>query len=72
MWVLQETWLISEYCDKGNLDRAVSGGRFHSKDTKEPNLVRLCRARERTRPVATPGSAVTSSSSSNRLMKCQP
>ena len=40
--VLQETWLISEYCDKGNLDRAVLAGRFHDKDTKKPNLVRQC------------------------------
>lgn len=38
---LQETWLISEYCDKGNLDRAVIAGRFHNKETKAPNLVRF-------------------------------
>jgi hypothetical protein len=37
--VLQETWLISEFCDKGNLNRAVSGGRFHAKETGTPDLV---------------------------------
>ena len=40
MPVAQETWLISEYCDKGNLDRAVLAGRFHEAVTKKPNLVR--------------------------------
>ena len=49
--LLQETWLLSEFCDKGNLDRALSGGRFHDKATGKPEMVRsmrfvpvLCRA----------------------------
>ena len=33
---VQETWLLSEFCDKGNMDRALSGGRFHNKDTSKP------------------------------------
>ncbi len=37
---MQETWLLSEFCDKGNLDRAVSGGRFHDKATGAPEMVR--------------------------------
>lgn len=37
---LQETWLLSEFCDKGNLDRALSGGRFHDKATGKPEMVR--------------------------------
>lgn len=37
---VQETWLISEFCDKGNLDRAVSGGRFHDRSTGAPEMVR--------------------------------
>jgi hypothetical protein len=40
MLPVQETWLISEFCDKGNLDRAVSGGRFHDKATGAPEMVR--------------------------------
>ena len=38
--LLQETWLLSEFCDKGNLDRALSGGRFHDKATGKPEMVR--------------------------------
>ena len=37
--MVQESWLVSEFCDKGNLDRAVSGGRFHNKATGAPDLV---------------------------------
>lgn len=40
---VQETWLLSEFCDKGNLDRAVSGGRFHDKATGAPEMVRTLR-----------------------------
>ena len=45
---MQETWLLSEFCDKGNMDRALSGGRFHDKATSKPEMVRtslllLCR-----------------------------
>jgi hypothetical protein len=35
----QETWLVSEFCDKGNLDRALSGGRFHDRATGAPEMV---------------------------------
>ena len=35
----QETWLLSEFCDKGNLDRALSGGRFHDKASGKPEMV---------------------------------
>ena len=38
---MQETWLLSEFCDKGNLDRALSGGRFHDKATGKPEMVML-------------------------------
>jgi hypothetical protein len=39
--LLQETWLISEYCDMGNLDMAIAEGRFHDgKAGCAPNLVR--------------------------------
>jgi len=31
---------MSEFCDKGNLDRALSGGRFHDKATGKPEMVR--------------------------------
>ena len=37
---VQETWLLSEFCDKGNMDRALSGGRFHDKATSKPEMVR--------------------------------
>ena len=40
---LQETWLLSEFCDKGNLDRALSGGRFHDKASGKPEMVRSMR-----------------------------
>ena len=43
-WGVQETWLLSEFCDKGNLDRAVSGGRFHDKATAAPEMVRTPKA----------------------------
>lgn len=43
-WGVQETWLLSEFCDKGNLDRAVSGGRFHDKATGAPEMVRTPKA----------------------------
>ncbi len=36
---MQETWLLSEFCDKGNMDRALSGGRFHDKATSKPEMV---------------------------------
>ncbi|CAL5221171.1 g3314 [Coccomyxa viridis] len=40
---IQETWLLSEFCDKGNLDRALSGGRFHDKATGKPEMVAIYR-----------------------------
>ena len=49
---MQETWLLSEFCDKGNMDRALSGGRFHDMATSKPEMVRarlllLCRQGDR-------------------------
>ena len=38
---MQETWLLSEFCDKGNMDRALSGGRFHDKASSKPEMVRI-------------------------------
>ncbi|BDA43697.1 Mitogen-activated protein kinase kinase kinase 11 [Coccomyxa sp. Obi] len=40
---VHETWLLSEFCDKGNLDRAVSGGRFHDKATGAPEMMAIYR-----------------------------
>ena len=36
---VQETWLLSEFCDKGNIDRALCGGQFRNKACK-PEMVR--------------------------------
>ncbi|KAK9915364.1 hypothetical protein WJX75_008098 [Coccomyxa subellipsoidea] len=40
---VHETWLLSEFCDNGNLDRAVSGGRFHDKATGAPEMMAIYR-----------------------------
>lgn len=36
---VQATWLLSEFCDKGNIDRALCGGRFRDEACK-PQMVR--------------------------------
>ena len=36
---MQETWLLSEFCDKGNIDRALCGGQFRNEACK-PEMVR--------------------------------
>ena len=35
-----EHWMVLEYCDRGNLDSAISAGRFLDKTTGAPDLVR--------------------------------
>ena len=35
-----EHWMVLEYCDRGNLDSAISAGRFLDKVTGAPDLVR--------------------------------
>ena len=36
---MQATWLLSEFCDKGNIDRALCGGQFRDEACK-PKMVR--------------------------------
>ncbi|KAK9826762.1 hypothetical protein WJX81_007239 [Elliptochloris bilobata] len=39
----QETWMLSEFCDRGNLDRAMTAGRFKNPDGT-PNMTTICRS----------------------------
>ena len=36
---ITETWMLLEYCDRGNLDSGMRSGRFKVKSSGEPDMV---------------------------------
>ncbi|KAK9794907.1 hypothetical protein WJX73_003974 [Symbiochloris irregularis] len=40
---ITETWMLLEYCDRGNLDSGMRNGRFKVKSTGDPDLVCIYR-----------------------------
>lgn len=40
---IYETWMVCEYCERGNLTDAITQGRFYNPANQELDMVRHCR-----------------------------